>query len=175
MSDFLLYSLVRLASAVVRVLPLGFSLALARGAGALYYVVAGKRNRRALANLKIAFPDKTADGRKRIVREMYKRFAQNLVETLYAPALDERFIGDHVRITNIGCAEEALRQGKGVIFLGCHAGSWEVSNIACAMLFRGSAYAMLAHPQARTPRLDAFLNRVREGKGCHVLRVDELK
>src|SRR5512135_1570946 len=112
-------------------IPLEVSLFFARRIGGLYYYVAGRKNRRAIANLKTAFPEKSPVARKRILKEMYRLFAQNAVETLYLPRVDDRFVHEHVRMPQLALCQEAIKNGRGIIFLGCHAGSWEISNAAC--------------------------------------------
>lgn len=175
MGDYLFYNALRLALRLARVIPLRASLWVASWAGWFYYYFAGRKNRLAYANLKIAFPQKSPGERKRILKEMYRLFAQNAAEVLYLPAMDERFIRAHVRTPQFAVCVEALKAGRGIIFLGCHAGSWEVSNVACALLFKENRYAMLVQPQARMRRVDDLLNRLRQAHGSGVIRVDALK
>ncbi len=192
MKDYALYIVLRAVIFFMRLLPLSAWLSLAKGAGWLYYYFASKKNKKAYSNLKIAFPEKNRKELNRIIHRMYGRFAQNLVEAFYLPYMDDGFIMRHVRMPDKGVVENALKENRGIIFLGSHAGSWEVSNIACAVAFsaeggslpdrqagasggKNSRYAMLAQPQSRFARLDAYLNALREKKGCSVIRVTELK
>ncbi|QAT16403.1 lipid A biosynthesis lauroyl acyltransferase [Candidatus Velamenicoccus archaeovorus] len=175
MLDFVLYILFRSWVGVMRLLPLEAWLAAARLAADIYRVLDGRRRRRAAIHIKMAFPDKTFLERKRILVAMYRNFAQNIVETLYLPYMDAAFMRRHVAISGWGIFQEAEAKGKGVVFLGCHAGSWELSNIACAFLIGSGRYAMLARPQGKTKKIDAFLNDLRTSKGCGVIRVNELK
>ena len=179
MIDYILYIFLRVVIFFLRFLPLRAWLFLAQCLGWIYYYFAGKKNKKAYANLKTAFPDKSRRELKHIMRRMYQRFAQNVVETLYLPYMDEHFIREHVRVPNLGDLQEVLKGEHGTIFLGCHAGSWELSNIASAIFFSAQGterkYAMLVQPQHRYKRLDAYLNGLREAKGCSVIRVVELK
>ncbi|MGE5279383.1 MAG: ELM1/GtrOC1 family putative glycosyltransferase [Deltaproteobacteria bacterium] len=175
MGDWILFFLFSAASGIVRRVPIGVCLAAARFVGRAYACVPSRSRRRAHAHLKIAFPQEGRAGRARIVRSMFEHFAQNAVDVLAAPALDERLVRDRVQLKGAEAMREALASDKGVLLLGVHAGSWELSNIACAVLFPERRYAMLAQPQKRTRRLDAFLNAMRERKGCHVIRVAELR
>ena len=178
MADYILYITLRGIIFLMRFLPLGVWLFLARLTGSLYYYFAGKKNGRAYAHLKVAFGDKTPGERKKIIKDMYRCLAQNVVETMYLPYVTKGFIEKKVKVPDRSIVLEALKEKRGIIFLGAHAGSWELSNAACAMLFssgKEGRYAMLAQPQKRTEKLDAFLNRLRESKGCHVIRIDELK
>jgi KDO2-lipid IV(A) lauroyltransferase len=81
---------------------------------------------------------------------------------------------DRIRIPDLAAIKGAL-MGHSGLMLGCHAGSWELSHAACAAHFREAGYAILAQPQKKYKRLDAYLNALRARKGCRVFRVDELK
>lgn len=175
MLDSVLYVLFRSWVGVMRFLPLEAWLATARFAADIYRILDGRRRRRAAVHIKMAFPHKTPLERKRILVAMYRNFAQSIVETLYLPYMDASFVGRHVEISGWDIFQKAEAKGKGVVFLGCHAGSWELSNIACAFLIGGGRYAMLARPQGKTRKIDAFLNSLRTSKGCGVIRVNELK
>ena len=59
MADYILYITLRGIVFLMRFLPLGAWLFLARLAGSSYYYFAGKKNDRATAHLKVAFGDKT--------------------------------------------------------------------------------------------------------------------
>ncbi|HAJ57720.1 MAG TPA: hypothetical protein DCL35_08185 [Candidatus Omnitrophica bacterium] len=175
MSGYILYIALKFAIVIMGLAPVEAWLFLARWSGRLYYYFAGKKNRKAYVNLKIAYRDMPAHERKRIIKAMYIRFAQNLVEAMKLPSMDEAYIKKHVRIADMKVVEDAKKDKRSVIFLGSHAGSWELSNAACAALFSKGAYAMLAQPQARHKKLDGYLNGLRRQKGIRVIRVDELK
>ncbi len=175
MLDSVLYVLFRSWVWLMRLLPLKAWLVTARFAADLYRLFDGRRRRRAAVHIKMAFPDKTPSERRRILVALYRNFAQNIVETLYLPYMDASFVRRHVAISGWDIFQEAEAKGRGVVFLGCHAGSWELSNIACAFLIGNGRYAMLARPQGKTKKIDAFLNDLRTSKGCGVIRVNELK
>jgi len=175
MSDWILYLLFSGASHVLRWVPIGVTLTAARCFGRLYAGIPTRSRLRARSHLKVAFPQEGPAWRARVVRAMFERFAQNAAEVLCVPYLDTRRIRTLVTLKNEEAMRRAMTSDKGILLLGVHAGSWELSNIACAVFFPERRYAMLARPQKRTRRLDAFLNRMRERKGCHVIRVNELK
>ncbi|MBI5872651.1 MAG: mitochondrial fission ELM1 family protein [Candidatus Omnitrophica bacterium] len=175
MSDYILYIALKCALVFMRLAPVQAWLFLARPMGWLYYYFAAKKNKKAYLNLKIAFSNISEFERKRIIKAMYIRFAQNLVEAMYLPLMDGAYIRKHVQITDMKVIEDAKKDHTSVIFLGCHAGSWELSNAACAGLFSKGSYAMLAQPQTKHRKIDSYLNRLRQDKGIRVIRVDELK
>lgn len=61
---------------------------------------------------------------------------------------------------------KALEQGRGVILLAMHFGSWELASLACAMM--GRPYKVVVKPQ-RNSRLDDLLNSYRECGGSVVI------
>ncbi len=175
MKDSVLYISLRAVIFTMRFLPIGAWLFLARCSGRIYYYFAGRKNKTAYINLKQAFAGKPPRELKNIIVSMYQKFAQNLIEAFYLPYMDEAYIRGHVHISGLSAITEALKDERSIIFLGSHAGSWELSNIACAAFFKERRYAMLAAPQSKHKKLDAFLNSVRERKGCGVIPVVDLK
>lgn len=175
MLDSVLFVVFRSVIFVMRFLPLPVWLVFAQGLGEVYYVLDAKKTRRALWNLKVAFPEKTDRDRKRILRAMYRNFGQNIMEMLYTPYMSTIYVRSHVDVKGKEVLEEALKAGKGALLLGCHAGSWELSNITSALMTPGDGYAMLARPQKKTAKIDTFLNQLRQSKGVRVIRTNELK
>jgi KDO2-lipid IV(A) lauroyltransferase len=175
MKDYVLYIIVRGAILFLRIFPLKFWLGLARLIGWFYYYVAGKKNKRAWAHLKLALGERSKKERKKIIHSMYVRFAQDCFETLYLPYLNEAYILKHVQSPGLSSIQEAVAAPGGSVFLACHAGSWELTNIINPIFFKSRTYAMLAQPQARYKKLDAFLNILRESKETKVISVSELK
>ncbi|MFH1691410.1 MAG: ELM1/GtrOC1 family putative glycosyltransferase [Candidatus Omnitrophota bacterium] len=175
MKDSILCITLRILIFIMRFLPIEAWLFFARRLGWLYYYLAGRQNQKALKNLKIAFGQKSLAEHKRIVQQMHMRFAQNFFETLYLSYVDESYVKKYIRFKGLDCLKDALVHKRGIIFLGVHAGSWELSNAACALLLKDSRYAMLSQPQSKHKKIDGLLNGLRESKGVHVIRVDELK
>lgn len=175
MKDYALYIIVRGIILFLRIFPLRFWLALARLIGWFYYYIAGKKNKRAWAHLKLALGERSKKERKKIIHSMYVRFAQDFFEALYLPYLNEAYILKHVQSPGLLSVQEAVAAPGGSVFLACHAGSWELTNIINPVFFKNRTYAMLAQPQARYKKLDAFLNVLRESKKTKVISVSELK
>lgn len=176
MKDSMLCALFRALMFLMRFLPVEAWLFLARMLGGFYYYIASKQNQKALHNLNIAFKDEISlKEKKRIIKQMYRRMFENFFETLYLPYVDEAYVNKYIRIKGWDSVENALQEKRGIIFLGAHAGSWELSNVACALLLKDSSYAMLAQPQSKHKKIDEFLNKLRESKGVHVISVAELK
>ncbi|MFA5038249.1 MAG: ELM1/GtrOC1 family putative glycosyltransferase [Candidatus Omnitrophota bacterium] len=175
MLDSILYAVFRTLIFSMRFLPLAAWLVLGRRLGEVYYFLDGKKTRRAFWHLKVAFPEKTPAERRRILKGMFRNFGQNIMEMLYTPYMEESFVRGHVEIKGLEALQEVLAAGKGVLLLGSHAGSWELSNIASSFLIPNGGYAMLVRPQKKTKKIDAFLNNLRISKGVRVIRTTELK
>ncbi len=176
MSESILCAVFRALVFFMRFLRIEAWLFLGRLMGRLYYYIAFKQNQKAMRNLKIAFAGrKPLKELKKIVKQMHLRMFENFFETLYLPYIDEAYIKKYVQIKGFDSVQSGPGGKHGVILLGVHAGSWELSNAACAILLKDSCYAMLAQPQSKYKKIDSFLNHLRESKGVHVIPVTELK
>ncbi len=164
--DVLILSLVKTAQALVRLLPLGVCVRGARVLGVAVYFLS-KRRRIAYKNLRAAFAgEKSRREMKRIARVSMENLVASAVELLKAPDLDRAYVDRHVRIDGKERFEPYLQQGRGLIFLTAHLGSWEFLNITASIL----NYPMVALARVQKhPRSDAFLNELRTSKGSQVI------
>jgi KDO2-lipid IV(A) lauroyltransferase len=115
---------VRAACALARRVPL--RLVTATGAGLLgLFGPMLRQNRRALANLEIAFPEKTDAERRRIARAMWANMGRIFAETLVL----DRIIAEPDRFEIEHRAEWELRMGAPGPAIGCtlHMGNWELA------------------------------------------------
>jgi Kdo2-lipid IVA lauroyltransferase/acyltransferase len=89
-----------------------------------------KRNARALANLKVAFPEFNEAERQAIVSNMWDNFGRTLAEILVLDRIAEA----HSRITiaNPELLSRLRFEERGIVFAGLHFGNWEVISIALA-------------------------------------------
>jgi KDO2-lipid IV(A) lauroyltransferase len=94
-------------------------------------------------------------------------FGQNLVEILLIPLIDRKYLDKYVSFEGLENIAAGFSRGKGVILLGMHEGSWELSNVICANL--GFSFNMFVRNQ-RYPRLGRLLNEYRSRKGCKVIQ-----
>jgi KDO2-lipid IV(A) lauroyltransferase len=93
-----------------------------------------KRQRRAgLRNLRIAFPELDDAQRTRILQGSFQNLARLLVEFAHFPELNQRNISRVVIHEGLENYLEALRRGRGVIFMTAHFGAWELSSFAHAL------------------------------------------
>ena len=167
-TDYLAYILFKLIAPVIRRLPLNFSLFLARRLGELFYYLDVKHKAVARANIRNALGTSlSAQGLSLLTKEFYRTFAQNLFEVFFIPLFNKEYIHKYIRIEGLEHIEEGFKKGKGVILLSVHAGSWEFSNIICAIL--GFPFSLFIRDQGFS-RLNNLLNEYRRQKGCKIIQ-----
>ena len=165
--EYLAYWLIRFFSLVVIALPPKANFILGEALGICGYYLLKKKRRLALKNLKTAFWDKFEYWQiERIAKKAFISLALDIIEALYIPKIDSRYINKHIRIENLKFLDEALKKGKGVILLAYHLGNWELSNITCSL--QGYDYKVIVNEQ-RYPLLNELLNRYRQSKGCKII------
>ncbi len=165
--DALILKGIRLARFFVKHIPVRLSFAIIRAVGRTIYRLS-KRGRIAYRNVRMVF---AAEGMSRrrmraIARLSIENLASSAVDLLTIPDMDREYVRRHIKIQGTEKFEPLLKQGKGIIFLTAHFGSWEILNITGALL----GYQMLALARTQKhPRSDAFLNGLRTSKGSQVV------
>ena len=132
MSNSWQYTLLKLISRLISLLPYKAVLCLGKLLGPLYYRIAAKQRRRASDQLQesLAISPAEAD---RIVRSLFVKLGQTFLEVMYMPALTPDNIKQYVTIENRHYLADALQEGKGVVFLTAHVGNWEWLGASLAM------------------------------------------
>jgi KDO2-lipid IV(A) lauroyltransferase len=165
--EYTTYLLIRFLGIIVISLPPKVNFTLGKIIGILGYLLLKKKRNLALKNLKIAFQGRlTYQELEKIVLNTFISFSLTIIETMYIPKIDSRYINRHVQIENLKYLDEALKRGKGAILLAYHLGNWELANITCGL--QGYVYKVIVNEQ-RYPLLNNLLNRYRASKGCKVI------
>lgn len=168
LGELIVYYSVRGFAAVVRWLPVSSALWLGRRLGTLVYYFNGKHRSQVYANLKVAFAKTKSAGQiKTIAKQLFQNYGQNLIELLRLPLMTPEKFKEYVKVEGQEHVSAALRQGKGVILLAMHFGSWEMANLLSTTL--GHPYKVIVKPQKRFSRLDDLLNSYRACGGSVVL------
>ncbi|MGC1402465.1 MAG: lysophospholipid acyltransferase family protein [Thermodesulfobacteriota bacterium] len=132
---FILYSLVYLLSWIPR--PLG--LRLGDFIGGVLYKVLTRRREIALKNLVIAFGDqKNSEERKAIARRVFQNMGRHFFEACYLIRYDKKKLATYVRFEGLHHFDQAVAQGKGVIFLTGHFGFWELLAVSSGYFLKPS-------------------------------------
>lgn len=126
------YKLLKFCSSLICMLPYRVVLALGKGLGCLYYRIAGRQRRRALEQMQECLHISAAQAEP-IIRSLFTKLGQTFIEVMYMPALNAGNISKYVTIENRQHLVEALKQGKGVVFLTAHIGNWEWLGASLSM------------------------------------------
>ncbi len=138
--DRVLYGLVRALFGGVARLPVGLAYPLGEAAAGLVHALDRKHRRIGLVNLRIAFPDRSDEWRKSVLRESYRQLGDHFVEVSRLTRCTRDDIRRNVRYDDgLGLENylEARKTGLGVLFLTAHISAWELLP---------SAHSVLGHP-----------------------------
>jgi len=165
--DYLACILFKSFGALLRSIPVVFSLFLGRLLGECFYYFDFKHRARSYANIKQAFGRELSPKTiAKITKEYYQSFGQSLIEIFLIPKVDQAYLKKYIEIEGLDNIYAGLKKGKGVVLIAVHAGSWELSNIICANL--GFPFYLFVKDQ-RLPRLNELLNNYRRLKGCRII------
>ena len=160
------YGVVAVVAGVVRRLPQSAALRLGDGIGLAFHAIDRAHRALARANLAASFPHKPADEVRRIARGVFRHFGRLLIELLRFHALTREQKLALVEFDGIDRAEEALRAGKGALFITGHFGFWELQAIAHGLTQPPIAVVARA---LDNPLLHDLVERVRSSTGNYVI------
>ncbi len=162
-----LYS-IKFLGAIIRKLPINVALMIGRMIGMLAYYLDIKHKSQAYRNLRQAFANtKSPEEIKRITKDLFRNYGQNFIELLRMPLMNAERFKEFVKIEGQENIDESLKEGKGVILLAMHFGSWEMASLSCGLL--GYPYKMFVNPQTKNSKLDSLLNSYRSCGGSVML------
>jgi KDO2-lipid IV(A) lauroyltransferase len=139
---------------------------LARAAGIslawTVYLLHRKLRRVGMRNLELAFPEKSAPERKRILRGVFTSLGRQAAEVCLFPKYTRENVSKVVVYEGFENFERALARGKGVLFLTGHLGAWELSAFAHSLY--GHPLGIVMRP-LDNPYLDRLTRRYRTMHG----------
>lgn len=160
-------TLVAMLVAGVRLLPLNLARLLARCAGQAVYFFCGPGFLGVRRHLRIAFG---ADLDEHTIRARAHAFwlhlPQSAVEAMHLSFWTPENCPRHLELVERGLLEELRAQGRGVILVSGHLGSWETGPYGLAVL--GYPIRLLHNPGTVAPFFE-YLKRERERSGMRVL------
>jgi KDO2-lipid IV(A) lauroyltransferase len=151
------YLALRLIAALVRAVPIDIS---GNVSGRIWRLVApfDRRHRRALENLEIAFPEKTALERKAIALDMWENLGRVMVETMQI----DRLIADAGRIELTEATSKVFDRYRNkmgaAIGVTLHMGNWELA--AWPLTLAGNKPAAV-YRRVKNPYVDKYLRDLR--------------
>lgn len=114
---------------VVRGLPETAARKLASAVAKLLFARGGRRQKAALANLALAYPDLSARDRREIARESWVQTAWAMLDAVRSRVWSEEELRRRVRFENLERMQQALARGRGVLILTLHFGSIELAML----------------------------------------------
>ncbi len=149
------YGLFRLIVETVRLFPVDTS---AEISGRIWKNIAPRtrRHKRALENLKIAFPDKSDDEREKIALSMWENLGRVMAETMQM----DKILSDSKRVHL--CPNSVLKydsdEDAPIVVVSLHTGNWELtmSPLTAAGLNPGAVYRLV-----KNPYVDKYIRKIR--------------
>ncbi|HEV7698635.1 MAG TPA: lysophospholipid acyltransferase family protein [Pyrinomonadaceae bacterium] len=159
------YAAARIALGLLGVLPRRSAIRVATWIVLLVPIVVQKLRRTGLRNLEIAFPEKSVDDRRGILRGTFENLGRVLGELSQFSKYDHERLADLIDF-NLDDTSRSLyelqKQGQGVLITTGHLGNWEMLVLGFAALYEPISY--LARP-LDNPLLDDMLNEHRTRYG----------
>lgn len=158
------YWFVRFLIWLSSVLPRKSWLAFCGFLGKLAYRFATETRKLTLTHLSLAFPEKSNDEIKRLAKSTFKMLGKNageILRTSRIKTLDQ--LNEFLITDGFENYEQAHAKGKGVIFLTCHLGAFDLQVTNMAM--RGLNPNIIGTP-LKDPRLNDLLWNYRNGHGA---------
>jgi len=165
-----IYWAVRAASALLAVLPLWFSYALAGGLGRLYCALRPSHSRWAAYNYaRVLHEAEDSAVVQRMGRESFANYARVLVDFFRLPYLTPAEVFGASSILGAESLVQARAEGKGVVMVTSHMGSWDRAGAVFVGL--GNQTTALVDT-FQPPQLDAWVTRMREKFGVKTIAVE---
>jgi Kdo2-lipid IVA lauroyltransferase/acyltransferase len=144
-----------LATLIARVVPLQAASWLS---GKLWRFIAPRlaRQKRALANLELAYPEKSARECEAIAAAMWENLGRTFAESFYIKTLTE---GDRIVFEPPESFDEAARGAKPFIVCGLHLGNWEILAHGGQRL---GVSLIGVYQRLSNPHVEALMRRMRE-------------
>ena len=156
---------------VVRRLPLPAALALGRGLGTTMRVLAKKRYRVALKNLRIAYGDTLPQAeQERIARDCFRHFGMFFMESIQFAYMSDEEVNRRIDVTGYAEFAELMERKKGCLFISGHLGNFEIMGRWLAP--RGYPIIALAR-ENRDPGTTDIMSDLRERMGIKVITLGQ--
>jgi KDO2-lipid IV(A) lauroyltransferase len=156
------YTLALIVIRLFRAMPRSLAHRAAQSLAWLAFHLASRQRRAGMRNLQLAFPSLTDEERSHILRGTFENLARLLVEFTHLPELNKNNVSRHVVHDGLENYLEALRRGRGVIFMTAHFGAWELSSFAHAVY--GYPLKFLVRP-IDNPRVEELISSYRTASG----------
>ena len=135
-----------------------------------YYVV-GYRKQVVYNNLTNAFPDKTEEQIKSVMKQFYRNFSDFISEAIKSMTISGEELSQRVTIRNANAIEKYLREGTSVLTLTSHQFNWEWLLLASSQ--RLSAPLNPVYKKLNNKYFNNLMLSIRSRFGCQPLEMQE--
>jgi Kdo2-lipid IVA lauroyltransferase/acyltransferase len=156
------YALVWCVVKTIGALPRPLARAVGIALGQTIYLMHGKLRRVGMRNHELAFPEKSAGARRKIVRHVFTSLGRQFAEVCLFPRYTRANVSRTVTYDGYENFDRASQRGKGVLFLTGHVGGWELSAFAHSLY--GHPLHFVMRP-LDNPYLDELVRRYRTMHG----------
>lgn len=169
LTQSLLYWLVRLASALLMIIPVRLSYALAGAIGEAYCIVRPSHSRWAAFNLaRVLNEPETSPYVRKVARHSFGNYARVLVDFFRLPYTAHADINARASVTGTEHLARAAAEGKGFIVAAGHMGSWDRAGA----VFTGFGYhASVLVDTFSSPALNDWVTRTRRKFAMNAITV----
>lgn len=165
MRAFLFHLIIQLNS----LLSLSGSHRLARGLAALIWRLSAKQQHIALTNIRLCYPQMSADRQQQLARDSLVETIKSVCELGVVWRRYPKKFPDLIKdVKGQEILDKALTQGQGVLLAAPHFGNWEVLNL---WLSRYDDFAFLYKPPS-DPKIEQLLLRYRGQGGARQITAD---
>ncbi len=127
---FLEYIFFRAIALLLNLIPYPVAMATARSFGICLYYILPSRRKITLDNLKAAYPGKSKEEIEDIAKGAFQNMALVAIEFVSIPRLVRK---NFIRTVNTHHVWDALKGGKGLIFIVAHLTNWELMAVASSL------------------------------------------
>lgn len=166
------YHLIRLLSAVIKILPLSGRQYLGTSIGnAAWLLLPRRRRHMAIENIMCSL-DLDRQEAAAIAKASTVRFGRMMLEVFCQDTLNLAVVQELVGFRGREHLDGALTEGKGCILITAHSGNWEMMSAALSL--HGYPLAAIAQKQ-HNKQLDRFINEQRRAPGAEIVYRSEVR
>jgi KDO2-lipid IV(A) lauroyltransferase len=143
-------------------LPLSIAGRVAWGTARLLDLALPKLRRVAATNLSFAFPELSAQEKRRLIDGTFRSVGRLLLAIARAPRINSSNAGEWISYDGLEHYQAAKRAGKGILVATAHLGNWELSAYTHALMTE--SMSVMVRP-LDNPLIDAMVERRRSLSG----------
>lgn len=157
---------------LITFLPVRWLYALAKPIGLLSHRFAQRRREVVSTNIALCFPELNEAQQAALVRENFINTAYGLVEILLAFWKSDDYILQNSEVHGLELLQQAKEQGRGVLLLGIHVTSLEMSRCPIATRWREID---ISYKQSPNPAFDYYLHKQRQKSFKNVIEKYDMR